>query len=208
MIGCYYQTFLRCYLNTAWYRHAVEDLRSRLSKNFISYHYWGVHTECGAGHACIPLSVPCSWVTLGGGALVLWGSAFLPNDIFFLPLITRYKSNPWYPWHVRANITYDTRDKLIWNLPDFLMFFQVRTKFRTRDTPKMYHSYTVFRVSRVTFFLVNRVKNQNEPKRPKSDGRLGLLWFSTRPLADTGTDYNQEFDYGTLLELSHIPSSL
>ena len=46
-------------------------------------------------------------------------------------------------------------------------------------------------------FLVNRVENQNEPKRPQSGGRLGSFWFSTRPSADTGTDYNQEFDYGT-----------
>ena len=39
-------------------------------------------------------------------------------------------------------------------------------------------------------FLVNRVENQNEPKRPQSGGRLGSFWFSTRPSADTGTDYN------------------
>ena len=29
-------------------------------------------------------------------------------------------------------------------------------------------------------FLVNRVENQNEPKRPQSGGRLGSFWFSTR----------------------------
>ena len=50
--------------------------------------------------------------------------------------------------------------------------------------------YTVFRARRITFFLVNRVENQNEPKRPQSGGRLGSFWFSTRPSADTGTDYN------------------
>ena len=51
-------------------------------------------------------------------------------------------------------------------------------------------SYTVFRVGWITFFLVNRVENQNEPKRPQSGGRLGSFWFSTRPSADTSTDYN------------------
>ena len=39
-------------------------------------------------------------------------------------------------------------------------------------------------------FLVNRVENQNEPKRPQSGGRLGSFWFSTRPSADTDNDYN------------------
>ena len=38
-------------------------------------------------------------------------------------------------------------------------------------------------------FLVNRVENQNEPKRQQSVGRLGSFWFSTWPLAYTGTDY-------------------
>ena len=32
--------------------------------------------------------------------------------------------------------------------------------------------YMVFRTSRVTFFLVNRVENQNEPKRPQN----GVAW--------------------------------
>ena len=41
---------------------------------------------------------------------------------------------------------------------------------------------------RITFFLVNRVENKNEPKRPRSGGRLVSFWFSTRPLADTGID--------------------
>ena len=50
--------------------------------------------------------------------------------------------------------------------------------------------YMVLRVKRVTLFLVNRVENQNEPKRPQSVGRLGSFWFSTRPFAETGTDYN------------------
>ena len=52
------------------------------------------------------------------------------------------------------------------------------------------YQYTVFRARRITFFLVNRVENQNEPKRPQGGGRLGSFWFSTRPSADTGTDYN------------------
>ena len=56
--------------------------------------------------------------------------------------------------------------------------------------------YTVFRARRITFFLVNRIENQNEPKRSQSCGRLGSFLFSTRPSADTGTDYNQDFDYG------------
>ena len=57
--------------------------------------------------------------------------------------------------------------------------------------------YTFYRARRITFFPVNRVENQNEPKRPQGGGRLGSFWFSTRPSADTGTDYNQDFDYGT-----------
>ena len=36
--------------------------------------------------------------------------------------------------------------------------------------------YMVLRVKRVTLFLVNRVENQNEPKRPQSVGRLGSFW--------------------------------
>ena len=52
------------------------------------------------------------------------------------------------------------------------------------------HLYTVFRVGRINFFLVNRVENQNEPKRPQSEGGLGLFWFSTRPSAIGGTKYN------------------
>ena len=35
-----------------------------------------------------------------------------------------------------------------------------------------------------------RVENQNEPKRPQGGGLLGSFWFSTRPSADTDTDYN------------------
>ena len=47
------------------------------------------------------------------------------------------------------------------------------------------------RQGRTSFtFLVNRVEHQNEPKRSQSGGRLGSFWCSTRPLADTGTDYN------------------
>ena len=37
---------------------------------------------------------------------------------------------------------------------------------------------------------MNRVENQNEPKLPQSGGRLGSFWFSTRPSADTASDYN------------------
>ena len=43
--------------------------------------------------------------------------------------------------------------------------------------------YTVLRARRITFFLVNRVENQN------GGGRLGSFWFSTRPTAMGGTDY-------------------
>ena len=35
-----------------------------------------------------------------------------------------------------------------------------------------------------------RVEHQNEPKRPPLWGRLGLFWCSTRPSADTLTEYN------------------
>ena len=51
-------------------------------------------------------------------------------------------------------------------------------------------NYTVFRARRITFFLANRVENQNEPKRPQGGDRLGSFWFSTRPTAMGGTDYN------------------
>ena len=40
------------------------------------------------------------------------------------------------------------------------------------------------------FFLVNRVENQKEPKRPQSGSRLGSFWFSTCLWADRGTNYN------------------
>ena len=50
--------------------------------------------------------------------------------------------------------------------------------------------YTVFRAIQITIFLVNRVENQNEPKRPQCGGRLGSFWLSTRPTAMGGTDYN------------------
>ena len=39
------------------------------------------------------------------------------------------------------------------------------------------HPYTVFRVERITFFLVNRVENQNGPKQPQIGGRLGSFCF-------------------------------
>ena len=38
------------------------------------------------------------------------------------------------------------------------------------------HPYTVLRVDRGTFFLVNGVEHQNEPKRSQSGGRLGSVW--------------------------------
>ena len=80
------------------------------------------------------------------------------------------------------------------------------------------HPYTVLRVGRITFFLANRVEHQNEPKRPQSGGRLGSFWCSTRPSADTGTDYNQQqernqtatFQFGVQLvyscRLKSVPS--
>ena len=37
---------------------------------------------------------------------------------------------------------------------------------------------------------LNRVENQNEPKRQQGGGRLGSFWFSIRPTAMGGTDYN------------------
>ena len=60
---------------------------------------------------------------------------------FFFQWQTRQIFNPWHPWHLGENITRDTHDKLIWNVPYFLLFFQVNTKFRTSDTPKIYQSY-------------------------------------------------------------------
>ena len=66
----------------------------------------------------------------------------LKSSVFFFrdkKIFTHDKSvkiYPLHPWHVGENITRDTRDKLIWNLPYFLLFFQARAKFRTRDTPK------------------------------------------------------------------------
>ena len=56
------------------------------------------------------------------------------------------------------------------------------------DTFQVSIPYTVFRARRITFFLANRVKNQNEPKRPQSGDRLGSFWCSTRASADTGTN--------------------
>ena len=35
--------------------------------------------------------------------------------------------------------------------------------------------YTVFRARRITFFLVNRVENQNEPKRPQKWWPFGFV---------------------------------
>ena len=36
-------------------------------------------------------------------------------------------------------------------------------------------TYTVFRVRRITFFLVNRVENQNEPKQPQKWWPFGFV---------------------------------
>ena len=44
--------------------------------------------------------------------------------------------------------------------------------------------------------LVNRVENQNEPKRPRGGGRLGSFWFSTRPTA-MGALIIKQLEYGT-----------
>ena len=41
------------------------------------------------------------------------------------------------------------------------------------------------------------LNTKTNPNGHRSGGRLGSFWFSTRPSADTGTDYNQDFDYGT-----------
>ena len=49
-------------------------------------------------------------------------------------------------------------------------------------------TYTVFLAWRITFFLANRVENQNEPKRPQSGGPLCSFWFSTRHRAMGGTE--------------------
>ena len=53
------------------------------------------------------------------------------------------------------------------------------------------YPYTVFSTRRITFFLANRIENQNETKRPQGGGRLGSFWFSTRPTAMGGTDYKE-----------------
>ena len=45
---------------------------------------------------------------------------------------------------------------------------------------------------------MNRVENENEPKRPQSGGRLGSFWFSTRPTAMGGTDYKAIEIWGKL----------
>ena len=55
---------------------------------------------------------------------------------------------------------------------------------------KKAEQYTLTRFSTLGGSLANRVENQNEPKRPQSGGRLGSFWFSTRPTAMGGTDYN------------------
>ena len=63
-------------------------------------------------------------------------------------------------------------------------------RFCPKKKAEHYTPYTVFRTRRIAFFLVNGVENQNEPKRPQGGGRLGSFWFSTRPTAMGGTDYN------------------
>ena len=47
------------------------------------------------------------------------------------------------------------------------------------------------------FFYWIELKTKTNPNGHRSGGRLGSFWFSTRPSADTGTDYNQDFDCGT-----------
>ena len=55
----------------------------------------------------------------------------------------------------------------------------VREGFALKKGGTLY-PYAVFRTRRIAFILLNRVENQNEPKRPQSGGRLGSFWFSTR----------------------------
>ena len=50
--------------------------------------------------------------------------------------------------------------------------------------------YTVFRARWITFFLVNRVENQNEPIRPPLQWPFGLVLVFNRPTVMEGTDYN------------------
>ena len=107
-------------------------------------------------------------------------------------------------WHF-AKFTYFFRKftvfvkltRFAWNWP---VFVKLASRFSQFHTWKFTYLgsvacgttpiYTVFRARRITFFLVNRVENQNEPKRPQGGGRLGSFWFSTRPTAMGGTDYN------------------
>ena len=70
------------------------------------------------------------------------------------------------------------------------IYCSMQTVRSDNDEICLFVQYTVFRARQITFFLVNRVENQNEPKRPQGGGRLGSFWFSTRPSAYTGTDYN------------------
>ena len=69
--------------------------------------------------------------------------------------------------------------------------------------------YTVFGARRITFFLVNRVENQNEPKRPQSDGRYGFQFGlrQTLTLIIIRTSIMGQIEE-LLLKLSHNPSAL
>ena len=69
----------------------------------------------------------------------------------------------------------------------FALYFPI---IQTHAYSNTHAPYTVFRAGGENFFQVNRVRNQNDPKRPQSVGRLGLFWFLTRRLADSGTGYN------------------
>ena len=44
-----------------------------------------------------------------------------------------------------------------------------------KNSPLLMSVYTVFRASRVTFFVLNRVENQNEPKRPQKWWPFGFV---------------------------------
>ena len=69
--------------------------------------------------------------------------------------------------------------------------------------------YKVLRARRITFFQVNRIENQNEPKRPQSGGRLGfqLGLRQTLALIIIRTSIMGHIEE-LLLKLSHNPSAL
>ena len=63
-----------------------------------------------------------------------------------------------------------------------------RTVFSINGTYE-FVPYTVFHVRRITFFLVNRVENQNEPKQPQKWWLFGFVLVFNSPTAMGGTDY-------------------